>query len=103
MHRRRSRNGRQEGQQEKRMGRDSLRYVKWLVVAVTLACVACGGSPEKQADYPSSNVATGGASYPSPPPQAMSASPGAQVQAESMHTQSSPASAESYSFSDDAM
>jgi hypothetical protein len=77
--------------------------VKWLVVAVTLACVACGGSPEKQADYPSSNVATGGASYPSPPPQAMSASPGAQVQAESLQTQSSPASAESYSFSDDAM
>jgi hypothetical protein len=86
------------------MARTSLRYVKWLLVAAVLACVACGGGSEKQADYPTSNVATGGAAYPSPPPQAMNASPAAEpMSVQSTADEAPGAKAEAYSFSDDAV
>src|SRR5665213_981649 len=87
------------------MARISLRQMKWLFVAMALACAACGGSTEKHAEYATSNVATAGAAYPSPPPQSMNgASSGETLHLESMApADEAPAKDESYSFSDDAL
>lgn len=89
------------------MGRTSLRYVKWLFIAASLACAACGGSTEKPADYATSAVANP-ASYPSPPPAAqheVSGVSAGELKEETYALQSvSPtADSEPAEFSDDAM
>jgi hypothetical protein len=92
--------------EEKRMGRTSLRCVKWLFIAASLACAACGGGSEKPANYAGSDMASAPTppSYPSPasaPPPASGSSMHeiAAVQLES----AAGAESEPTEFSDDAL